>query len=180
MIDEVNHGEESSECQSGESDGITTTEPQDDTGQPADAIDAESLLVQKDEELARAGTRIMELEEALSGRDVDIVALEQSINGLEEKLAVTGDSLAKAVNGYREMIIRTNPDIVAELIGGDTIELLDESLTKARDLIGRVRQGLETEISLARVPAGAPERQPPDLSALSPREKIQYAIGGKG
>jgi len=29
------------------------------------------------------------------------------------------------------------------------------------------------------VPAGAPGRRASDLSALSPREKIQYAIGGK-
>ena len=66
-----------------------------------------------------------------------------------------------------------------ELISGDTIESINESLDKAKGLINRVRQGLETEISLGRVPAGAPERRPPDLSALSPREKIQYAIGGK-
>ena len=44
-------------------------------------------------------------------------------------------------------------------------------------LVTKVKQGLEIEISLARVPAGAPERTLPDLSALSPREKIQYAIG---
>jgi len=37
---------------------------------------------------------------------------------------------------------------------------------------------MEEEVSKARIPAGAPQRVPPDLSALSPREKIQYAIGG--
>jgi hypothetical protein len=66
-----------------------------------------------------------------------------------------------------------------ELISGDTIEAVNESLEKAKNLIGRVRQGIETEISRARVPAGAPERRPPDLSALSPSEKILYGIGGR-
>ena len=51
---------------------------------------------------------------------------------------------------------------------------------KAKALVSRVKQGVEAEVSLAKVPAGAPERTLPDLSALSPREKIQYAIGGRG
>lgn len=179
MVDEVNHEEDLMECQSGETDSIETEEPQGDEGQSVGADDLEALLAQKDEELVRANARITELEEAVSGRDVDIVALEQSINELEEKRAATEDSLVEAVTSYRNMIAQANPDIVEELINGDTIEALNESLEKARRLIGRVRQGLETEIALAKVPAGAPERRPPDLSALSPREKIQYAIGGK-
>jgi hypothetical protein len=158
VVDEVNQEEDSLECQSGEADSSETEGSQGDAGKPDDADDLEALLVQKDEELARANAQI---------------------DALEEKLAATGDSLVRAVNSYRDMIVQANPDIVEELIGGDTIESLNESLEKARSLIGRVRQGLEAEIILARVPAGAPERRPPDMSALSPREKIQYAIGGK-
>ena len=73
-------------------------------------------------------------------------------------------------------VLKQDIDIVAG--NKNTIESLNESLEKARNLIGRVRQGLETEIALTRVPAGAPERRPPDLSALTPREKIKHAIGG--
>jgi hypothetical protein len=69
--------------------------------------------------------------------------------------------------------------VLEELITGDTIESINESLKKAKTLVSQVRQGLETEIAGAKIPAGAPPRTPPDLSALSPREKIQYAIGGK-
>jgi chromosome segregation ATPase len=178
VVDEVNQ-EDMLEYQSGGTDSVETEEPQDDAGQSVGADGMEALLAQKDEELAGANARIAELEEALLGRDVDIAALEQSISGLEERLAAANNALVEAVNSYRDMIVRANPDIVEELISGDTIESLNESLEKARSLIGRVRQGLETEIALTRVPAGAPERRPPDLSALSPREKIQYAIGGK-
>jgi hypothetical protein len=42
-----------------------------------------------------------------------------------------------------------------------------------------VKKSVEKEISNIKVPAGAPGRRASDLSALSPREKIQYAIGGK-
>ena len=41
-----------------------------------------------------------------------------------------------------------------------------------------VKQEIGAENSLLRVPAGTPARTPPDLSALSPREKIKYAIEG--
>ena len=180
MVDELNHEEDSLENQSGETESIEVEEPQGDTGQSADTYDLETLLAQKDEELVRANAQIAELEGAVSDRDVDIATLGQSINEMEERLASTSDSLVEAVASYRNMIIQASPDIVEELITGDTVESLNESLEKARGLIGRVRQGLETEIALARVPVGAPERRPPDLSALSPREKIKYAIGGKG
>jgi len=179
VVDEVNREEDLLECQPDGADSVEPEGPQGDAGQPAGADDMEALLTQKDEELVRANARIAELEEALLDRDSDIASLQQFMAELEERLAVTNEALTEAVNSYRTMIVQANPDIVEELISGDTIESLNESLEKARSLIGRVKQGLETEIALARVPAGAPERRPPDLSALSPREKIQYAIGGK-
>ena len=64
-------------------------------------------------------------------------------------------------------------------MGGMVTEAINRSIENANTLVGRVRQGLEEEASRVRIPAGAPQRTPPDLSALSPREKIQYAIGGK-
>jgi hypothetical protein len=64
------------------------------------------------------------------------------------------------------------------MVSGETVAALDQSLAQAKSLVSRVKQGLEAEIKLARVPAGAPPRLPPDLSSLSSREKIQYSIGG--
>jgi len=76
-------------------------------------------------------------------------------------------------------VVESHPEVLEELITGDSVESINESLNKAQTLVSRVRQGLETEITLAKVPTGAPERTSPDLSSLSPREKIQYALGGK-
>jgi uncharacterized coiled-coil protein SlyX len=133
--------------------------------QASKITELKGLVAQKDEELTKANARITELEQAVAGS--------------EEKLTTIQNSLADAVVGYKAMVVQANPEVLEELITGDTIESINGSLNKAKTLISRVRQGLETEISGARIPAGAPQRTPPDLSALSPREKIQYAIGGK-
>ena len=125
----------------------------------------EGLVAQKDEELTKANARITELEQAVAES--------------EEKLTTIQNSLTEAVAGYKAMVVQANPEVLEELVTGDTVNSINDSLNKAKTLVSRVRQGLETEISGAKIPAGAPQRTPPDLSALSPREKIQYAIGGK-
>jgi uncharacterized coiled-coil protein SlyX len=153
--------------------GVGGEESPGGTGEP------ESLLAEKDEELAQASARIADLEETVASRDSEIGTLKQSAAELEERLAVTSGSLADTVARYRDMVIQANPGVLEELVGGDGVEAVDASLQKAKNLIGKVREGLEAEVSLGRVPAGAPERRPPDLSALSPREKIQYGIGGR-
>jgi len=128
-------------------------------------IELEGLVTQKDEELTKANARIIELEPALADKDSEMAILKQS--------------LAEAVASYKTMVVQANPQVFEELITGDTIVAINDSLEKAKTLVSRVRQGLEAEIASAKVPAGAPERTPPDLSALSPREKINYAIGGR-
>lgn len=124
----------------------------------------EGLLARKDEKLAEADARLAELEAAVADS--------------EARLITISDSLTEAVASYRALVVESHPEVLEELVTGDSIETINESLEKAQDLVGRVKQGLETEITLARIPAGAPERTSPDLSALSPREKIQYALGG--
>jgi uncharacterized coiled-coil protein SlyX len=122
----------------------------------------ESLVAQKDQALASANARITELEQALAES--------------EEALTVTNDSLAQAVASYQTMVTKANPEVPEELVSGDSIEAVNRSLEEAKGLISHVKQGLEAEIQATRVPAGAPQRTPPDLSALSPREKIQYGV----
>jgi len=139
----------------------------------------ESLVAQKDEELTKANARIVELKQTVANLDGEVATLKQAVAESEEKLTTINHSLAEAVASYKTLVAQFNPEVLEELITGDTIEAINESLEKAKTLIGRVRQGLETEITAGKVPAGAPIRTPPDLSALSPREKINYAIGGK-
>ena len=142
----------------------------------------ESLKQEKETlngELKAKETTIGELEEALASRDTEIAGLKQTITEAEEKLTQINDSLSQAVASYRELVVAAHPEIPPELITGDSVESIDESLRNAQALVDKVKQGIEAEASKARVPAGAPQRTPLDLSVLSPREKIEYAIGGK-
>ncbi|MDP2731411.1 MAG: hypothetical protein Q8O55_13180 [Dehalococcoidales bacterium] len=167
MVDELEQAEKASPPE--------VEEPETGDG----GSELESLVAQKDEQLARAGARLTELEQAFAGKETEIADLRQSRDGLEERLTNLNNSLSEAVASYKAIVVQSNPEVIQELISGDTIESVNESLEKAKELVSKVRQGVESEISLARVPAGAPERSLPDLSALSPREKIQYAIGKK-
>ena len=174
--DEVN----SPESQSGNQTENQNPPEVEESGQSKDRIsELEDLLAQKDEELTKANTRIIELEQAVASLDNEVASLKQAVAESEEKLTGINQSLTDAVASYKALVAQFNPEVLEELITGDTIEAINESLEKAKTLISRVRQGLEAEITAGKVPAGAPIRTPPDLSALSPREKINYAIGGK-
>ncbi len=130
-------------------------------------------------ELASRDAMITRLEQALAGKDSEIAALKQALSESERKLADLGEALAQSVAAYKELVVQANPGVLADLITGDTVEQVNESLKNAQALVDRVRQEMEAEASKIRIPAGAPQRAPLDLSALSPREKIQYAIGGR-
>ncbi len=136
------------------------------------------LVAQEGEELAKANAHLKELEQVVAGKESEIATLKQAKDELEEKLATLSHSLSEAVASYRGMVVEANSEVIEELVSGDTIESINESLVKAKALVNKVRQGVEAEILSTRVPAGAPERTLPDLSGLSPREKIKYAIGG--
>jgi chromosome segregation ATPase len=137
---------------------------------------------------ARSASNIA-LEQELADKVVENESLSASITELEQKVADKQsetqriiddltDSFTKAVFAYKTAISQANPGVPGELITGDTIEAIDQSLESAKSLVAQVRSTLEAEIAAGKVPAGAPARTPPDLSALSPREKIQYGIGG--
>ncbi len=130
-------------------------------------------------ELSDRNAKILELEQAIASRDSGNITLKQTITELDEKLNSVSKSLGEAVSSYKALAVQVNPGIIDELISGDNIEQVNESVDRAKNLISKVRTELEAEAAKTKVPTGAPQRTLPDLSALSPREKIQYAIGGK-
>ncbi len=146
------------------------------TGSEIDGLklENESLI----RELKSKDDTVAKLEQAMAGKDSEMTAMKQALDESTRKLEVIGESLPKAVAAYKEIVAQANPGILAEMIAGDTIEGINESLKNARALVERVRQEVGAEAARVRVPAGAPQRTPLDMSALSPREKIQYALGG--
>jgi len=130
-------------------------------------------------ELAGKDAQISQLQQQVTDQDDEVASRQQQVTELEAALAAVREDLGQAVISYRELIIETSTGAVAALINGDTIPEIRESWDRAVNLISQVRTELEEEVAKTRVPAGAPQRTPPDLSTLSSREKISYAIGGR-
>jgi DNA repair exonuclease SbcCD ATPase subunit len=138
----------------------------------------ERLAAEKDEAASQAQARITGLEQLVAELQGAVTGLEQSNLELEQKLAEVSNTLSQAIASYKARVIESHPEVPAELIAGDTIEAVDNSLGSAQSLISKVREGIEAEMKMTRIPAGAPLRAAIDFSALSPREKIQHGIGG--
>lgn len=144
----------------------------------------ENITNHEEAESSEKGTgeltlRIEQLQQAATEKDCVINVLEQNLSEVMKQQKESDSRLASAVNSYMKMIRENNADIPAELINGSSIEEIDNSLAMARILVGKIRQGLESEISAARIPGGAPVRGEPDIAGLSPIEKIKYAMGRK-
>jgi len=136
-------------------------------------------LGERDAKLGEVQGELDKLTETVAEKDKKLKVGEAAVGEMTAKLEAATGGLAAAIQSYKEMALQANSNIPAELISGESIEELAASLESAKTLISKVKETIKAEIASGKVPAGAPARTPPDLSALSPREKIQYAIGGK-
>jgi hypothetical protein len=100
----------------------------------------------------------------------------QEMDQRQEELAALKAQLALAVARYRGLLLASAPELPEEMVAGDTVEEVEASAARAREVVERVRRQLEARAQAQRVPAGAPPRTQPDLSSLSPGEKIAYAL----
>ncbi len=129
------------------------------------------------EQPADPQARLAELENQVAERDKRIAELESNVAASQKQLGDVRATLGQAVTSYRILVAQANPDVLADLITGDTVEAVNQSLQSAKELVGRVKKTIATEAAATRIPAGAPQRTAPDISALSAREKIHYGLG---
>ena len=94
----------------------------------------------------------------------------------EAQVGALKTSLSQAVSKYRSKLLEESPEVPQELVNGDTVEEVDVSFEAACKVVRRIRERLETETGAERIPAGAPARGLPDMSTLSPTEKIAYGL----
>lgn len=139
-----------------------------------DALQQENDLLRS--ELKNKSAVIAGLEQKIAEKDGEIVALKQSLDTANQDLTTKNEKLEAAVAAYTEMVKRANPSPVDEMIKGNSIDEVNESLKSAQVLVEKVKKELGVESARVRVPAGAPQRTPIDLSALSSKEKIRYGI----
>lgn len=148
----------------------------------ADSEDELEVLKRENEALNRElkdrDAVILKLEQERAERDGEFASLKQAREEAKTRIDELGGALAQAVAAYREQVIQGNPGVPADIITGETVEEIDEAVKRALALVEKVRQEMEAEAAKTRIPGGAPPRIPIDLSGLSAREKIRYAIGG--
>ena len=96
---------------------------------------------------------------------------------LREQIDTASQRAQTAAERYRDLVVRTEPALPADLIAGGDVDAIDASVTAAREIVGRVRSHIESQAQAGRVPAGAPPRSAPDLSALTPEQKIRHGLG---
>lgn len=85
-----------------------------------------------------------------------------------------------AVKAYKDLVLRSNPLLPADMITGATVEEVNAAVEKATGIIGKVKEGLEKQTRQVNqqtiIPAGSPGRTPADLSNMTTREKINYGL----
>jgi chromosome segregation ATPase len=128
------------------------------------------------QELAASDSRVAAAEEMVNARDSELAGMRHELGAVKEHFNKLNGEYSKAVAGYRSLTVTANPEIPVEMITGDDIGAIEKAVAGAKALIGKVREQLEKDREQVRVPTGSPPRTPPDLSGLSPREKINAGI----
>jgi chromosome segregation ATPase len=124
----------------------------------------------------RAASEADELRATLEAARARIVETEGEAGGLRTLVDEASAREREAARRYRELMLRLEPALPAEMIAGETIDAIDASVLAARDVVSRVRSHLEAQTTAARVPAGAPQRSGMDTGAMTAQQKIRYGL----
>ena len=133
----------------------------------------ELAMEEKDARIVELEAEITQVTETLNGKTVE---MEEATTKLSNVSSVLGDAVSK----YLEVTRTSNPAVPADIITGDTIEEINQSLDKGRSIVATVKKTIETEAAAGTVPAGAPERGEVGLEGMTAREKISAGIKPKG
>ena len=126
-------------------------------------------------------TRLMKsLEDQIRELQVEMKEASAKIEVLTAVDMKMRQDLKTALDNYKSSLAKENPEILPELIGGETVEEIDYSLARAKELTERVKAGLEARKAEKKVPGGAPVRQEADPERMSTHEKIVYGLRREG
>ena len=169
-------------------DTALTTEMESgtDVGEAVGMETDEASQEQTEDALSERDRRLSGLEEALGQRDARIAHLEAALGEAEdaakrrdEEMEGVNARLAQAVELYRVSLLASEPDVPEDMVQGSTVEVVQESLARVRQMVEQVRGRMEARASLERTPLGVPARSAQDLSALTPQEKILVGLRGR-
>ncbi|MGA2284996.1 MAG: hypothetical protein ABSG55_01835 [Dehalococcoidia bacterium] len=117
--------------------------------------------------------------EQIEESSAQLAHFEEQITARQEENELLHARLQAAAGKYREALLAAAPELPAELVTGESIEEIEEAVERARQTVRQVRERLESQAQVGRVPTGSPPRGAPDYSALSPVEKIRLGLSQK-
>ena len=169
----------------GEKEETTNLDTANDNGLSTDEQLAAITAQLEEEKQARAAVeaaaaekeaRIAELETSLGEAKQDGEAKQTNLDSVTAELAAAREAHGQAVTRYRDALVTGHPEIPAELILGESIQALFDSVTKGTAVVNQVKATLDKEAQAAKVPAGAPVQEAIALEGLGSREKIAEGI----
>jgi chromosome segregation ATPase len=144
---------------------------------------AEQTIAQRDARLAELQAEGEALRAERSNLQTSLSEAKQAskeklveLASLGEVLSETKELKDQAVAKYLNMAKALNPAVPQDIIAGETIEEIDQSIEKGKAIVEAVKATMASETAATKVPAGAPTRGGISLEGLSPRDKIAYAI----
>ena len=135
-----------------------------------------SQLSERDSKMGELQTTITDKGVLLESQESELYTLRQASLDSEGRLAELSNGLVEATEKYRSALVSANPSVPSSLITGESILEIDANLVTAQGLVETVKETLAATAAETAVPAGAPARSGPDLSSMSAKEKIAYAI----
>jgi chromosome segregation ATPase len=124
----------------------------------------------------RAASEAGELRTALDHANARLTGATAEADGLRAQIDQAEARERESAVRYRELMLRAEPSLPAEMVAGETIDAVDASVVAARDVVSCVRSHIEAQTTASRVPAGAPQRGGIDTGAMSPQQKIRYGL----
>jgi hypothetical protein len=138
-------------------------------------------------ELSALGAELGDATDEADDEPLDAAAIEGDGAALEERRAEIAALRAEleqerersraALGRYREAALVAEPGLPPDLVAGDTLDELEESLAAARRTVASIRERLAVEEQGRGFPAGAPARARPSTAGLSAQEKIAMGLG---
>ena len=95
---------------------------------------------------------------------------------LRARIDASAGDMRQAAERYRELALKAEPALPAEIIAGETVADIDASLERARAIAAKVRERIDSETRAMHIPAGGAARRTRDLSTMSAIEKIRYGL----
>jgi len=145
----------------------------------ATAADREARALHLDELNGQLREQLAAAQADLSAGQGELSSVQAGLSAVQAEKDDLHARLQAAVGKYREVLLAAAPEVVQEMVAGESIEEVDAAMERARQTVLQVRERLESQAQAGRVPTGSPSRTAPDLSALSPIEKIRLGLGQK-